>query len=106
MKSERAEVLEIVVISIAIILIVGLFALIGYQIKNEMNYGIKEGTVIDKDYDSAYTSYIYINGMMIPQYHGESWQIKIQKDDKELWISVDELTYHDYEIGDYYHKLV
>ena len=106
MKGERAEVLEIVVISIAIILIVGVFALIGCQIKNEMDYGIKEGTVIDKDYDSAYTSYIYINRMMIPQYHGESWKIKIQKEDKELWISVDEITYHNYEIGDYYPKIV
>lgn len=105
MKSERAEVLEVLIISILVITIVGLFALVGYQIKNEMDYGIKEGTVIDKTYRSAYTSYIYINGMMIPQYHGESWQIKIQKDDKELWITVDELTYHDYEIGDYYPKV-
>ncbi len=102
MKSERADVLEVVVTSIAIILIVGGFVLIGCLIKNEIDYGVKEGTVIDKDYDPAHTSYIYINGMMIPQYHGESWQIKIQKEDKELWISVDELTYHEYEIGDYY----
>lgn len=105
MKSERADVLEVLIISIFVITIVGLFAVIGFSIKNEMDYGIKEGTVTDKDYDSAYTSYIYINGMMIPQYHGESWQIKIQKEDKELWISVDELTYHGYEIGDYYPKL-
>lgn len=52
MKSEKG-IIEIFVIGIVIILFIILFTAIGIMIKEEKDYGVKEGQVVDKDYRSA-----------------------------------------------------
>lgn len=85
MKSEKG-VIEIFIIGIVIILLIILFTAIGMAIKEENDYGIKEGQVIDKDYRSAYTT-------MIP-----SGKIK------SVWVTIDKDTYHNINVGDYYNR--
>ncbi|MBQ8687963.1 MAG: hypothetical protein IJ512_05390 [Ruminococcus sp.] len=74
------------------------------------NY-IDEGLVIDKDYDSAYTSIVSCsNGSggtyFQTVYHPESYQFLLEgeKDGETVscWISVPESEYDKYNIGDYY----
>ncbi len=108
MKSEKGEVLAVIITGFVIIVILGISILLGCCIKQEIDYGTKEGIVIDKQYHSAYSTYSYSKEIVIPQYHPENWQIKIQKEiageNKSIWISVDSITYHQLNIGDYYPK--
>lgn len=108
MKSEKGEILIGIITVFVIVMILGIFILLGLSIKEEIDYGTKEGMVIDKQYHSAYTTYVHSEKVRIPQYHPESWQIKIQKEiageNKSIWISVDNTTYHQLNIGDYYPK--
>mgnify|MGYP004455061369 FL=1 len=105
MKSEKG-IIEIFVIGIVVILFVILFTAIGMIIKEEKDYGVKEGQVIDKDYHSAYTTMMSCGKSLIPQYHPEQYQIKIQKEIdgkiKSIWVTVDRDTYHKINVGDYY----
>lgn len=108
MESEKG-IIEIFVIVVTIILIVLIFTTIAIQIKEENDYGTKEGQVIDKDYHSAYTTMITSGKVMIPQYHPETYRIQIQKEiDKKaklIWVDVDKDTYHKIKIGDYYNGM-
>lgn len=108
MKSEKGEFLIGIITVFVIAIILGIFILLGLSIKEEIDYGTKEGQVIDKKYHHAYTTYTYSGKIMIPQYHPENWQIKIQKEiegeNKSIWISVDSITYHELNIDDYYPK--
>ena len=105
MKSEKG-IIEIFVIGIVIILFIILFTAIGIMIKEEKDYGVKEGQVVDKDYRSAYTTMMSCGKSLIPQYHPESYRIKIQKEidskAKSIWVTVDRDTYHKINVGDYY----
>lgn len=105
MKSEKG-IIEIFLIGIVIILFIILFTAIGIMIKEEKDYGIKEGQVVDKDYRSAYTTMMSCGKSLIPQYHPEQYQIKIQKEIdgkiKSIWVTVDRDTYHKINVGDYY----
>ena len=105
MKSEKG-IIEIFVIGIVVILFVILFTAIGMIIKEEKDYGVKEGQVIDKNYHSAYTTMMSCGKSLIPQYHPEQYQIKIQKEIdgkiKSIWVTVDRDTYHKINVGDYY----
>lgn len=105
MKSEKG-IIEIFVIGIVVILFVILFTAIGMIIKEEKDYGVKEGQVIDKDYHSAYTTMMSCGKSLIPQYYPEQYQIKIQKEIdgkiKSIWVTVDRDTYHKINVGDYY----
>ena len=78
------------------------------MMKEEEAYGSKQGQIIDKSYHAAYTFMIYPGNVMIPQHHPASYRIRIQKDIdgelKSIWIDVDEKTYHEINIGDYYNK--
>lgn len=108
MKSEKG-IIEIFVIGIVVILFVILFTAIGMIIKEEKDYGVKEGQVIDKDYHSAYTTMMSCGKSLIPQYHPEQYQIKIQKEIdgkiKSIWVTVDRDTYHKINVGDYYNGM-
>lgn len=65
--------------------------------------GIKEGTIYDKDYDPAYTTYIHSGKVMVPQYHSESWQLYFKDENgNKNWVDVDETTYSQYDVGDYW----
>lgn len=109
-KSERGfvEILSIIVIIVAILILTLTGSILYTMIKEEEVYGSKQGQIIDKSYHAAYTSMIYSGRVIIPQYHPASYRIRIQKDiDSELksiWIDVDEKTYHEINIGDYYNK--
>ena len=108
MKSEKG-VIEIFIIGIVIILLIILFTAIGMAIKEENDYGIKEGQVIDKDYRSAYTTMIPSGKIIVPQHHPESYKIQIQKEIdstvKTIWVTVDRDTYHKINVGDYYNRM-
>lgn len=105
MKSEKG-VIEIFIIGIVIILLIILFTAIGMAIKEDNDYGIKEGQVIDKHYRSAYTTMIPCGKIIVPQHHPESYKIQIQKEIdstvKTIWVTVDRDTYHKINVGDYY----
>ena len=108
MKSEKG-IIEIFVIGIVIILFIILFTAIGIMIKEEKDYGVKEGQVVDKDYRSAYTTMMSCGKSLIPQYHPESYRIQIQKEIdgkiKSIWVTVDRDTYHKINVGDYYKRM-
>ena len=108
MKSEKG-VIEIFIIGIVIILIIILLTAIVMAIKEENDYGIKEGQVIDKDYRSAYTTMIPCGKIIVPQHHPESYRIQIQKEIngklKSVWVTIDKDTYHNINIGDYYNRM-
>lgn len=90
----------------AILFIALVSFLIGFMIYKNVSFGTKQGIVIDKEYHSAWVSYTssYVNGstISIPVTHPQSWSIKIQKDDKDLWIDISESEYNQIKIGDCY----
>lgn len=103
MKSEKGNIIMTIIVVLIILVVVGAF---GYAIYEDINYGVKEGTVIDKRYSSAYTTWnpIY-NGKTTtsyPIYHPPEWNIKIQKEEKDIWIEVTEQEYNNLKVGDYY----
>ena len=108
MKSEKG-IIEIFVIGIVIILFIILFTAIGIMIKEEKDYGVKEGQVVDKKYHSAYTTMMHSGEVTIPQYHPESYRIQIQKEIngkiKSVWVTIDKDTYHNINVGDYYNEM-
>lgn len=91
---------------IAILIIIGIFSLIGISIHKNIDFGAKQGIVIDKQYNAPRISYTNsnVNGssINIPVTHPQSWSVKIKKDDKELWIDVSENEYNNLKIGDCY----
>lgn len=105
MKSEKG-VIEIFIIGMVLILFIILCTTIGMVIKEENDYGTKEGQVIDKKYSSAYTTMMLCGKVMIPQYHPESYRIQIKKeiDSKveSIWVTIDRDTYYKINVGDYY----
>ena len=109
-KSERGfvEVLSIIIIMVVILILTWTGITLYTMMKEEEAYGSKQGQIIDKDYHAAYTSMIYSGRVIIPQHHPASYRIRIQKDIdgelKSIWIDVDEKTYHEINIGDYYNK--
>ena len=109
-KSEHGfvEVLSVIIIMVVILILVFVGRLLYVEIKAEEVYGTKQGQIIDKEYHAAYTSTVYSGKVMVPSYHPASYRIRIEKEIdgemKSIWISVDEVTYHDVNIGDYYNK--
>lgn len=102
MKQKGFVLIEILAI-LVILLIVGLVA---YSIYEEASFGAKTGIIVDKKYHASWVSYqsSYVNGstINIPVTHPQSWSIKIQKDNKELWIDISESEYNNLNIGDCY----
>ena len=109
-KSERGfiEVLSVIIIVVVILILTWISSALYTMMKEEEVYGSKQGQIIDKDYHAAYTSVIYSGSVMIPQHHPANYRVRIQKDIdgelKSIWIDVDEKTYHEINIGDYYNK--
>ena len=103
-----------VIISFTIILIIVIFGTIGYSIYTNIDYGAKQGIIVDKKYNGAYTyteystSYIGNSTIQIPQqrYVPEMYQIKIQKTEgektKSIWIEVTAEEYNNLKISDNY----
>lgn len=106
MKNEKGEILEILIVAITVIITISTFVGIGIIIRNDIEYGTKEGIVVDKNYTSAYTTMRNSGNITFPQYHPENYSIKIQKEvkgkNKSIWINVDQTTYHNTNIGEYY----
>jgi hypothetical protein len=67
--------------------------------------GISQGYVYEKKYIGSYTTYIYVNNTMIPQYHGESYNIKISEDKYEVvnpnYCEIPSVYYKDIKIGQF-----
>ena len=112
------ELFEKVIMGIMMVIIIGIFAMIiiaiGSAIYSDIDYGVKEGIIIDKQYNREFTTTTYTTTysgdtqIIIPvqQYHPESYTIKIQKEEgqevKEIWINVTPSEYEKLNIGDYY----
>lgn len=65
--------------------------------------GINEGVIYQKDYDPPRTTFIYSGKVMVPQYHAADWTLYFKDDNgNKNWVNVDETTYHQYDIGDYW----
>lgn len=112
MKSERGLVGTYIIIAITMIILIAIIAIVIFVVCNDINYGTKQGTIIDKRYNAPYTSYISseVGNSVIrtPQYYPETYQLKLQKQDdgkvKECWIQVPAKEYENYKVGDYYGK--
>lgn len=102
MDNERLEIIELLAFLITMF-IVGVIGIVLYQ---EITFGEHTGTVVDKQYHSAYVSYTssYVNGshISIPTPHPQRWTIKIQKNSKTLWIDVSAKEYNELNVGDCY----
>lgn len=109
MKNEKAQILEAFMVAIVVMVVAFLifaFVQMGISMKNNIEYGEKEGVVIDKKYTSAYTTMVMSGKVMVPIHHPERYSIKIQKEvegkNKSIWIDVDQITYKNIETGEYY----
>lgn len=67
---------------------------------------VKEGVVVDKRYTPSYTTLETVTDGKRTSYqsvyHGDTWSLKLEDGDETGWVRVDETTYHEYEVGDYY----
>lgn len=111
MKSEKGFI-EVVLIIIVVALIAFCAIGIGVLIYEEVSFGEKEGTIIDKYYKEAYTTHsmMMCGKVMVPRtvHHKESWNFKIEKEihgkKKSITVKVSEDIYNQYNIGDYYKR--
>lgn len=104
-----AIVVTVIMIIASVILGIGLSSL-----ASSMNYGAKQGIVIDKDYSSAHTytsyttSYVGNSTIRIPhqEYVNEQYRIRIEKTEdgktKNTWFEVTSEEYNNLQIGDRY----
>lgn len=105
MKNERGFIGIVIIIVFVLLLIV----LINETYQN-LNYGDKEGTIINKYHREPYTttSYVMSGKIMVPiiNRYPESWNFELQKDvegeKKTITIEVSQNTYNNYSIGDYF----
>lgn len=109
---EKSKVLSGIVILVVMLII----CLLGYYLYSNVSYGTKEGTIIDKQYNSAYfhttTTTNYVNGSYIKipqqQYISEYYTFKIQKNlndkKKTVVINVTKEEFEMFCIGDYFKR--
>lgn len=99
--------IRIFVVLVFIMIVCIIIACIGWGINNEKNR-IAEGTVIDKEYTTAYITYTSINDVMIPNYNPASYSLCIagEKDGEyvEYWLNCTETEYEKYKIGDHFSR--
>lgn len=111
MKSEKGFI-EAVFVILFVVLLILLVSLIGIMIYQNVSYGEKEGTIINKYYKEPYTttSYMMSGKVMMPitNYHSESWNFELQKEAegkvKNITIEVSQDIYNQYDIGDYFEE--
>ena len=107
MRRHEFDLHTIAVVAIFVIVFSILAGTAAYGIYNESNR-INEGTVIDKDYTPAQSSYTYVGDSKTPvsQFYAATYRIKLQgeKDGETVtyWRSVTEKEYHALDIGDHY----
>lgn len=106
--------MEKVIIAFSTIIVMMVFGIICYSIYEHVDYGTRQGIIVDKKYNSAYTYTTYDTSrignttIQIPrqQYVPERYQIKIQKTEnsktKSIWIEVTAEEYSTLKIGDSY----
>lgn len=67
---------------------------------------VDKGTVVDKKHTDAYTSYTYMmvgkTGMIMPIHNDESWSLLVEDNGEKGWVDVDQQTYDEYDVGEYY----
>lgn len=106
-------IVAIVITVIVIAIIIAVSLSLSVVISN-MDYGVKQGIVIDKDYSSAHTytsyttSYAGNSTIRIPyqEYVDEKYRIRIEKIEdgktKNRWLEVTAEEYNNLQIGDNY----
>lgn len=106
MSKKGFSIIELIAV-LVILFVIGIIAIPIYQ---DINFGTKTGTVIDKKYSSAWvgsqTSYVNGKHINIPVTYPEKWQIKIQKDNKTIWVDISETEYNQLKIGDVYNEVL
>ena len=102
MNNKGFEIIEI----LAVLMIFSIVLIIGIAFYQEINFGEHTGIIVDKQYHASYVSYTdsNVNGshISIPATHPQRWTIKIQKNNKTLWIDVSEKEYNELNVGDCY----
>ena len=107
MKRRDFDLFSFSVAAIFVIVFGILAGTAAYGIYNESNR-INEGTVIDKDYTPAQSSYVHVGESKtpVPRFYAATYRIKLQgeKDGETVtyWRSVTEQEYHALDIGDHY----
>lgn len=102
MNNKGLEIIEL----LAFLMIMFIILIIGITLYQEINFGEHTGTIVDKQYHASYVSYTssYVNGshINIPTTHPQRWSIKLQKNEKTLWIDISEKEYNELNVGDCY----
>lgn len=109
MKSEKG-IIAVVFVILILVLILLLVGIIGIAIYEDVSYGDKEGTIINKYYKEPYTttSYVMSGRILVPitDHHAESWNFELQKEiegkNKTITIEVTKDIYYQYNVGDYF----
>ncbi len=91
---------------IMVLTVVMIALIIAIAFSKELSFGEHSGIVVDKQYQAAFVTYTSsnVNGstISIPTTYPERWTIKLQKDNKALWVNVSEKEYEEIKIGDCY----
>lgn len=91
---------------LAVLMLSSIVLIIVVALYQEISFGKHTGTIVDKRYHAAYVSYTSsnVNGsyVHIPTTYPQRWTVKIQKNNKTLWIDVSEKEYNKLNVGDCY----
>lgn len=113
---KKGEVLSGIITFASILIIIVVILFIGHYIYSYASYGAKEGTIIDKHYNPAYTyvttttSYVNGNSVNIPtqHYQAETYTFTIQKEIngkiKTVTINVTKEEFEKFNIGEYFKR--
>ena len=101
----------VIIISVLIVFITSLIGGIVWIVKNA-NKRITEGIVVDKTYQSAYTTFrtqkVANEVILISEYHAETYQMCIEgkknSETVQYWFSCPAEEWNAYKIGDYYKR--
>lgn len=68
--------------------------------------GPEHGRIVDKEFTPSHTLFLTqcVNSSchLVPMFIGDDWEFDLVDGDDEGWRSVDETTFHKYNVGDYY----
>lgn len=116
MKNKKGSIASISITIIATLIILSVIIVVCCYASEYLNYGAKEGFIIDKQYNPAYTymtyNSTYVNGnsvnMPMQHYSGERYYFTIQKEVKgkikSINVNVTQDEFEKYNIGDYFKR--
>lgn len=92
---------EKIVLSILTLIVVGFLAFVIYALRQHAT-GIRVGEVYNRDFDAAHTTYIWVNKIMVPQYHPDTYTLWIESDGRTNYWFVTKELFDSTAIGDTY----